>query len=784
MNFDEYFKLKGVTLNITNGCNLNCVYCLSGDTRIIMSDLTTKAIKDINIGDKIVSFNEISEPNKQRKLVTSEVIKVFEPRYVEKLYHIKTENGNELYITDEHPIIDGRNKWTTSSKLFNKTERIIKTVSLPIYDKIDIIDEQYKIGYIISCFLGDGLIKKYQCADFKTKKKYDGVRIRFVVKDDEIINRLKQYLNDLNIDFNKRFFKISTKYNVIKEGIFSNTKNIYDILVDMIENNLNKNTNENYFRGFLAGIYDCEGSYGKDKQLKITQGRKDVIEQIKTALDYFGFKYTFKPNKTNINIQVWAFRILEKSINDFLMKIYPACNRKRIKYEGYSPISREQIVSIEEIDFNNYVYNIETTEHTYIANNVLVHNCFEHSKNAKHMSVDDAIKIYDRCYTNYLLGEYKEPFLVNFFGGEPFLNFPVMENVMKYAKDNDHKTEFGVTTNLTILDDHMIDVIDEYNLAMLVSVDGKKEIHDRNRCGTFDIVKNNVHRLREKGLGHLLEARMTIMPDDVKCLLDSVKTVFEMGFDFIAPVPVMDTLWTPEQIKEFRDVDETIWDWVISVFNDDSNKRNLQVKLVEDYLEQVLIAPINDYQRKVCTAGSLEFCSVGVEGDILPCHQRHTVKEGYEELLMGNVLKSDEIKVPEFSCKTFEGAFDCNDCIAYPICKGGCPSENYTYNGKSNRMNVIQCSLTMAMANVAINKQKEIMSCSNIRSRRLNALKTNLEVLNELMNVIASDDNEEVSKNLNEFYHRLMNMKDILIPTFSDAIETLVEHLVNNYKNS
>ena len=47
----------------------------------------------------------------------------------------------------------------------------------------------------------------------------------------------------------------------------------------LCENNLNKNTNENYFRGFLAGIYDCEGSYGKDKQLKITQGRKDVIEE-------------------------------------------------------------------------------------------------------------------------------------------------------------------------------------------------------------------------------------------------------------------------------------------------------------------------------------------------------------------------------------------------------------------------------------------------------------------------------------------------------------------------
>ena len=59
MKFNEYFKLRDVTLNITNNCNLRCPYCVSGDTQITMSDLTVKSIKDIKIGDEIVAFNEV-----------------------------------------------------------------------------------------------------------------------------------------------------------------------------------------------------------------------------------------------------------------------------------------------------------------------------------------------------------------------------------------------------------------------------------------------------------------------------------------------------------------------------------------------------------------------------------------------------------------------------------------------------------------------------------------------------------------------------------------------------
>ena len=82
-------------------------------------------------------------------------------------------------------------------------------------------------------------------------------------------------------------------------------------------------------------------------------------------------------------------------------------------------------------------------------------------------------KIIDKSYENYVLNnETKFPFVVNFFGGEPFLAFDVMEHAMKYANNKKYNISFGVTTNLTMLTDHMIDIIEEYVLGLLVSVDG------------------------------------------------------------------------------------------------------------------------------------------------------------------------------------------------------------------------------------------------------------------------------------------------------------------------
>jgi uncharacterized protein len=433
--------------------------------------------------------------------------------------------------------------------------------------------------------------------------------------------------------------------------------------------------------------------------------------------------------------------------------------------------------------FNEYFQLKDMTLNITNGCNLKCVYCFEHDKDGRKMSVENAIAIVDKCYQNYLKNRSEDDnnFMVSFFGGEPFLNFEVMEEVMKYSREKGYSIDFGVTTNLTILTDHMIDIIEEYELGILVSIDGIKEIHDRNRCNSYDTVKANVKKLVDRGLKYLIEARITVMPKDVTNLLESVQSIFDMGIENIAPVCVTDTEWTDEDYNNLDENLRKLWSWVIDVYNEEDNRQNLSVKMIEDYLEKVLLVPLNEYETKVCSAGSLTSCSIGVNGDILPCHQRHSVKYGYNELVMGNIFEDSDIKEIEFNNGTIQGAFDCKECVAQAICKGGCPSENYTFNGDGNLMNKTQCMITMILVNVAIAFQNEIMTTKNMRSHRLNILAQNMEIMRILFDDVLSYEynTKEFMTGLMYFYEKLADCQDVLLPSFRQSIDKVIEVLVN-----
>lgn len=437
--------------------------------------------------------------------------------------------------------------------------------------------------------------------------------------------------------------------------------------------------------------------------------------------------------------------------------------------------------------FNDYFKLRDVTINVTNNCNLRCPYCFENNKNELKMNEDTIKKVIDKCYENYLLtNDAKFPFVVNFFGGEPFLNFSVIETAMKYAKEKGYNITFGVTTNLTILDDHMIDIIEEYELGILVSIDGIRAIHNRNRCNSYDKVKENVEKLMGRHLGYLLEARMTILPEDVDRLLESIQSIVDMGIVNIAPVPVTDVIWSPNQLLDLERNLNKVWDWLFDIYNNEENQKNISIKFIEDYIENVLMIPLNEYQTKVCSAGTFTSCSIGVTGDILPCHQRHSVSYRYKDLVMGNILEDTDIKEVEFNNGTIKGAFNCDECIAKSVCKGGCPSENYTKNGNGNIMNEVQCMVNMIMVSVAYDHQLDLLHCSNVRSHRLNVLSQNLSLLAFLFEEVLtkSPDSQEYAMNLLYFYEKIIDMEDIILPNFNEVFKKVIEKLVNINKEN
>lgn len=122
------------------------------------------------------------------------------------------------------------------------------------------------------------------------------------------------------------------------------------------------------------------------------------------------------------------------------------------------------------------------------------------------------------------------------FGGEPFLNFSVLRTATEYAEEQAkayHKhLRFNCTSNCTILTDEMLEFVAQHRIAVLASVDGLADSHDRYRknrlgLGTFTRVMRNLDRLkRAQGF---LGAKLTVMPANVSRLCDDVRGLYDLG---------------------------------------------------------------------------------------------------------------------------------------------------------------------------------------------------------------------------------------------------------------
>lgn len=401
--------------------------------------------------------------------------------------------------------------------------------------------------------------------------------------------------------------------------------------------------------------------------------------------------------------------------------------------------------------------------------------CFEKNKGDDFMSCEDAITMFEKGYKNFKANYDEGYFYVAFFGGEPFLNFKVIRAVIDYARENGYDDcSFGVTSNLTIMTDEMAEYIDDNNLHIIVSIDGTKEIHDANRCGSYDLVEKNVKKLIELGAVRLLEARMTLTPENIGSMYEGVLNVIDMGIDNINPLFVVDMTWNGEQFKELLNQTEKLIKLVINVSNDPDNKRNISIKTIEEKI--VYCYSYENRESIPCTFGSNAFISVDSNGNMMPCHQRH-YRENSEVLELGNLLK-DEIladnlkgRIVPHSWRSEVKSLDCKTCKGRSLCRGWCPSENYDLRNDILEVPALMCFYNIALSEMVPFYQEKIMNAQNLRSHTLNMLKYSLHLLTELNEIKELDPaNSEFIARLIDFNSKIIIEKDMILPAFASTI--------------
>lgn len=296
---------------------------------------------------------------------------------------------------------------------------------------------------------------------------------------------------------------------------------------------------------------------------------------------------------------------------------------------------------------------------------------------------------------------------MDFFGGEPLLNWNVVVETVKYArkleKIHNKRFRFTITTNGLLLDDEKIKFINEEMYDVVLSLDGRKIINDKFRVtrggmGTYDSVLPKFKKLVDSRSGKSYYVRGTYTKENLN-FTDDVMHIYNLGFNEISMEPVMCDSKFEATLTE-KDLDLILKEY-----------EKLCKKLIEMKKGGSKINFFNfnvDIEKGPCVIKRLKGCGCGNDyvavvpnGDIYSCHQL----VGEENFKMGNINKDtfNENVKNKFLKTTIYHKEKCKNCWAKFYCSGGCAAKNYAHGGD-----------IMKPFDIACRMQKKKIECSII----------------------------------------------------------------------
>lgn len=285
---------------------------------------------------------------------------------------------------------------------------------------------------------------------------------------------------------------------------------------------------------------------------------------------------------------------------------------------------------------------------------------------------------------------------VDFFGGEPLMNLGVVKDTVYYAKEQAAKLGkrflFTTTTNGLLLDDETIKFFNEEMENVVLSLDGRPEVHDAvrktvNGKGSFDLVIEKIKKfVRSRGDKHYY-VRGTFTAKNLDFAKD-VLFLADQGFDSISMEPVVTDI--PElQIKEehLPRIEKEYENLCEAYLEREEKGEGFNFFHFNIDLEG---GPCLSKRVSACGAGN-EYFSVVPNGDIYPCHQF----AGDSKWKMGSVFEGtlDEKIRSKFAESCLFTRKKCENCFAKFICSGGCSANNYHYNGDIEEPYAMTCAM-------------------------------------------------------------------------------------------
>jgi len=328
--------------------------------------------------------------------------------------------------------------------------------------------------------------------------------------------------------------------------------------------------------------------------------------------------------------------------------------------------------------------------------------CFAATKNASlRMSLKTAEKAID-----FLINESRDSKSVEviFFGGEPLMEFKMMEHIADYAEyvasDRGKSVTYALTTNGSIMSEEIISFAKKYNFNYLLSIDGDANTHDRHRrkhdrTGTWNLVTGSNFRLLKKKQGWV-GTRMTVMPDTAENLSHNVKTLFTMGINQFLIGQNMDIEWSPAQLEAFVSEMHKVLDFYL-----DESAKGSSIRITD--FEETLQQKRNKLSHIWgCDAGRSRV-AISTSGDIYPCSRFvNPYPDMVDKYCLGTIDSgivnlSDRM---DLMSNDMENRLKCAECDQRELCAGGCPAVNLHLMGNIFEPAPISCAITRMWNNL------------------------------------------------------------------------------------
>jgi DNA repair photolyase len=363
------------TINPYRGCAHACLFCGAGDTAVLMADGRTKPLAEIRPGDRIYGTVRIDQ---YRRYVATEVLDHWST--IKPAYRVVLEDGTEIVCSGDHRFWTARGKWkhVTGAECGR-----LRRPHLTLNDKLMGVgkfaagpdhNEDYRAGYLCGMIRGDGHLAS---RDYPRPngRKWTHHLFRLALVDMEGLRRTREYLRAIQVETKEFQFAAAVGYNEEVNAIRTQRGDSVEVIRTAIR--FPRWPTQDWRKGFLAGIFDAEGSYGGYRILRIANTDRELIDRTQRYLRDLGFDVAIDGPHGNSALMCVRIRGGIREHLRFFHTVDPAISRKRsIEDAMIKCNARLGVVAIEPLGMEMPLYDITTRSGDYISNGVISHNCF------------------------------------------------------------------------------------------------------------------------------------------------------------------------------------------------------------------------------------------------------------------------------------------------------------------------------------------------------------------------------------------------------------------------